>query len=104
LNYSINIICKTVKAIRQKLNTGNNSTGGPEMKVDVAATKAKLLGTGRKILPWARIKGLDGGSMRQYLNGRYVPPSGGEFETKAIRALKEDDLLVVVTERRKKAA
>jgi len=74
------------------------------MKVDVAATKEKLLSTGRKVLPWSRTKGLDGGTMRQYLNGRYVPVPDGEFEKKAIRALREDGLLVLVADRRKSKA
>lgn len=68
------------------------------MKVDVTATKTRLLDTGRKITPWAKKKGICAVTMRQYLNGRYVPQPNGEFETSAIKALKEDDLLVTMPE------
>ena len=70
------------------------------MEVNVAKTKKKLLESGRRVGPWAKTKGLSPDALRMYLNGRYVPTPGGQFEAKVVKALEEDGLLVLRRTRR----
>jgi hypothetical protein len=64
--------------------------GGDKMSVDLQATKAKLISSGRTIAGWARTKGIDPEHMRGvfYENGR------AQITDEDIKALDEDGLLV----------
>jgi len=69
--------------------------------IDLAATKANLVNSGRKMASWGRIHGFNPASVAQVLNGYYTVknPSGSPIYSRIIQALKEDDLLVEASDK-----
>lgn len=65
------------------------------MEIDFERVQQRFSDTGRSPTLWARAKGLSEPGFRNYITGRQRPARGGEAETKLIRLLAEDNLLVL---------
>jgi len=71
---------------------------------DLEATREKFLATGRMARPYARTKGIPEESFSKFLYGQYVPLPGSRAETRYLKALQEDGLLVSLDDDQERAA
>lgn len=68
-------------------------TDAPE--IDLDATRAAFLASGRLYRPYARVKGLNTDTFALFMNGRQPPVRGGKVFSRFVEVLKEDGLLVL---------
>ena len=74
------------------------------MSIDLVATKARLLATGRTIAGWSRVHGLNAETVKMFLRGRFVSnnPKQGVYGS-IVSALRKDKFLVMIQEEKKAA-